>query len=221
LVTALAAYLLGSIPAGFLAGKAKGIDIRTVGSGNIGATNAFRVLGKTAGTMVLVFDGLKGWAAVTFLPTLAHWILPSASWTPQTQELLRITAAVVVILGHNYTFWLKFKGGKGIATSAGVLAALLPLTFLIALVTWIVVCVATRYVSVASIVGALTLPVSTWFAHVKIGAPYTVLMVVIASLMSALAIYKHRPNIVRLMNGTENKIGRKKDAAANPTKAAP
>ena len=129
LVTALIAYFLGSIPAGYLAGKAKGIDIRTVGSGNIGATNAFRILGKTAGTIVLVVDGLKGWMAVAFIPEIVHRIFPSITWTVQTQELLRIMAGVVAILGHNYTCWLKFKGGKGIATSAGVLAALVPWTF--------------------------------------------------------------------------------------------
>ena len=221
LLTAIAAYLLGSIPWGFLAGKARGIDIRTAGSGNIGATNAFRILGKTAGTIVLVFDGLKGWLAVSFLPEIAHRIFPATSWTLETQELLRITAGVVVILGHNYTCWLKFKGGKGIATSAGVLAALVPWTFIIALMTWVIVCVLTRYVSVASIVAAVALPFATLWAHFKWGPPYTILMIVIASLMSALAIYKHKANIFRLMNGTENKIGRKKEPVPTRTKAAP
>lgn len=221
LLTALGAYLLGSIPWGFLAGKAMGIDIRTMGSGNIGATNAFRILGKTAGTVVLVLDGLKGWAAVTFLPELAHQIFPGTSWTDETQEILRIVAGVVVVLGHNYTCWLRFKGGKGIATSAGVLAALVPWAFVIALATWIVVCVLTRYVSVASIAAAVALPFATLWAHFKWGPPYTILMIVIACLMSALAIYKHKANIVRLMNGTESKIGRKKEPTAPRTKAAP
>lgn len=212
LLTALGAYLLGSIPSGYLAGKAKGIDIRTLGSGNIGATNAFRILGKPAGVMVLLADALKGWLAVHFMPLLAHHIFPAANWTEQTQELLRITAAIVVILGHNYTCWLKFKGGKGIATSAGVLIALVPLTFLAGLVVWIVVCMATRYVSVASISAAAILPLVTWIAHVWLGGRYTLLMVGITFLMGALAIYKHKPNIVRLMRGTENKVGGKKNS---------
>lgn len=210
-LTALGAYLFGSIPSGYLAGRAKGIDIRTVGSGNIGATNAFRILGKTAGTIVLVVDGLKGFLAVALVPALARRLLPATSWTPQSQEFLRITAGVVVVLGHNYTCWLKFKGGKGIATSAGALAALVPFTFVVALVTWVVVAVVTRYVSVASILAAVTLPFATWAAYRWWGAPYTLLMIIITSLMGALAIYKHKSNIVRLMNGTENRIGRKKE----------
>jgi acyl phosphate:glycerol-3-phosphate acyltransferase len=213
--TALAAYLLGSVPFGFLAGKARGIDIRTVGSGNIGATNAFRILGKTAGMVVLVADGLKGWLAVRFLPELAQQLFATASWSIEAQELLRITAGVGVILGHNYTCWLKFKGGKGIATSAGVLAALVPWAFVITLVLWVVICLATRYVSMASIIGSLALPFVTWAAH------YSTLMIIITSLMSTLAIYKHKANIVRLMNGTENKIGRKKNPAPPATKTTP
>src|SRR6202007_1980315 len=109
-------------------------------------------LGKTAGTLVLLVDGFKGWLAVALVRALVHRFLPATSWTPSAQEFLRITAGVVVVLGHNYTCWLKFKGGKGIATSAGALAALVPFTFGVALATWVVVAVATRYVSVASIV---------------------------------------------------------------------
>lgn len=210
LITAVCAYLLGSIPTGYLAGRIKGIDIRTVGSGNIGATNAFRILGKTAGTIVLIVDGLKGGLAVALIPEIVHRILPQVVWTSETREFLRITAGVVAILGHNYTCWLKFKGGKGIATSGGVLAALVPLTFLVGLVTWIIFCLATRYVSVASIAAAISLPLATWaFRHIQPDT-YTLLMIIITALMSTLAIYRHKANIVRLMQGTENKIGRKK-----------
>ena len=209
LVTALVAYLLGSIPAGYLAGKAKGIDIRTVGSGNIGATNAFRILGKTAGTIVLIADGLKGWVAVAVVPGLIYQLVfPNAR--DQAPEYLRIIAGIVAILGHNYTCWLKFKGGKGVATSAGVLAALVPLAFVISLATWILVCLITRYVSVASIVAAVVLPFATWLAH-----RYSTPMIVISGVMAALVIYKHKANISRLMNGTENKIGRKPGPPTN------
>ena len=201
-VIALAAYLLGSIPAGYLAGRARGIDIRTVGSGNIGATNAFRILGKTAGTIVLVADGLKGWAAVSLVPGIIARLF---AWQlgRDEAEYLGIVAGIAVILGHNYTCWLKFKGGKGVATSAGVLAALVPVAFVVSLLTWIVVCWLTRYVSVASIVSAVVLPFATWLAH------YGGILICITALMSALAIYKHKGNIARLMNGTENKVGRK------------
>ena len=206
LIIALAAYLLGSIPTGYLAGRAKGIDIRQAGSGNIGATNAFRILGKTAGTIVLLVDAFKGWLAAAVVPGLVFGLFFSTSVSEHglTVEYLKIVAGIVVILGHNYPCWLKFKGGKGIATSGGVLVALVPLAFLISLVIWILVCLITRYVSLASIIGALSLPVATWLTH------YPMHLVAITAMMSALAIYKHKANIGRLMNGTESKVGRKK-----------
>jgi glycerol-3-phosphate acyltransferase PlsY len=200
---ALVAYLLGSIPSGYLAGRAKGIDIRKVGSGNIGATNVFRILGRKAGVIVLVVDGLKGWIAVALVP---GWVLAASGatgWTDSEIETLRIIAAMSVILGHNYTCWLRFKGGKGIATSAGVLAALLPAAFFAGLMAWIVVCLLTRYVSLASIAAALALPFATWAVHDSLR------LILIATAMCVLAIYKHLPNIKRLMEGTEHKIGAK------------
>lgn len=212
LIIAVVGYLLGSIPTGYLAGVAKGIDIRAVGSGNIGATNAFRILGKTAGIIVLVVDGMKGWVAVAIVPELVSKMFSATPWNDQAaeSEYLRIIAGISVILGHNYTCWLKFKGGKGIATSAGVLAALMPVTFIISLATWIVVCLATRYVSVASIAAAVVLPIATWGVR-YVGVHYSIRMVIVAALMGALAIYKHKANIARLMNGTENKLGQKKN----------
>jgi glycerol-3-phosphate acyltransferase PlsY len=206
LITAVAAYLLGSIPTGFLVGKAKGIDVRKVGSGNIGATNAFRILGKRAGIFVLVVDGLKGWVAVAYIPDVAHQIFDSGGlWDKPTWQWLKIIAAISVILGHNYTCWLKFKGGKGIATSAGVLAALVPVAMIISLATWVIVCVLTRYVSLASIAASLILPFAVWAIP-----DYGWNLVFITALMATLAIYKHKGNISRLLNGTENRLGRKK-----------
>lgn len=198
----IAAYLLGSIPTGYLAGRARGIDIRKEGSGNIGATNAFRILGKTAGTIVLVADGLKGWFATAIVPGL---ITSNVLHDPNgATEWMHIISGIVAILGHNYTIWLNFKGGKGVATSAGVLGALVPWTLVIVLATWIIVLLLTRYVSVASIVAALILPVATWALR------YSGTMIAITALMGALAIYKHKANIQRLMNGTENKMGKTK-----------
>ena len=135
IVVAAVAYLLGSIPTGFLVAKAKGIDIRAVGSGNIGATNAMRVLGKPAGVFVLFVDALKGYAAAKWLPVL---ILNISNIVSVGEiESLSIVAGICVVLGHNYTCWLKFKGGKGIATTAGVYLALAPAALGIALAVFI------------------------------------------------------------------------------------
>jgi glycerol-3-phosphate acyltransferase PlsY len=199
----LAAYFLGSIPTGFLVARAKGIDIRTVGSGNIGATNVFRHLGKPAGVLVLLVDALKGWLAVTVLSKLiGAWIEPSAG--ALEMEWLAICAGVGAILGHNFTCWLHFKGGKGIATSAGALTALVPGPLLIILGVWIVVFALTRYVSLGSISAAVALP----FACLLTRQSVTIL--VVTSVISALAIYKHKPNIKRLLAGTESRIGASK-----------
>ena len=201
LVVALAAYLLGSIPTGYLVAKAKGIDIRTVGSGNIGATNAFRVLGKTAGAGVLIADGLKGYAACAWLcGALLHLLnVPAAD-----AETHRIVAGIAAVLGHNYTCWLRFKGGKGIATTAGVYFALAPLAVSIAIGAWIVLCVATRFVSIASIAAAVALPAAVWFTK------DSVLLGIATTALGSLAIFKHKANIQRLMAGTESRIGAKK-----------
>jgi glycerol-3-phosphate acyltransferase PlsY len=208
LLTAVAAYFLGSIPTGYLVGKARGIDVRTVGSGNIGATNAFRVLGKGPGIVVLAVDALKGFLAVAVAPGLIYRLFFSTPWTIETHDYLRIIAAIVAILGHNYTCWLKFKGGKGIATTAGVLAALVPVTFVAGVGAFIVVAFITRYVSVASLAAAVSLPVSTWLAG------YGQRMIIVTAVMSVLAFYKHKANISRLMNGTENRIGQRKNPPA-------
>jgi glycerol-3-phosphate acyltransferase PlsY len=200
ILTALTGYLLGSIPTGFLVAKARGIDIRTVGSGNIGATNAFRILGKRAGIFVLLVDALKGWVAVQVVAPLVAQAIPGAP-----EVYLRITAGIAVILGHNFTCWLRFKGGKGIATSAGVLVALVPWALLIILGIWIILFLLTRYVSVGSIAASFALPFATWFAQ-----GHDPGLTAVTGAMAALAIYKHRRNIQRLVDGTENRIEFKK-----------
>jgi glycerol-3-phosphate acyltransferase PlsY len=206
IATAVAAYLFGSIPTGYLVAKARGVDIRSVGSGNIGATNVLRHLGTLAGICVLLADALKGWLAVQIV---APWIdgQPPATQTgfsDSTHETARIIAAVFAILGHNYTCWLRFKGGKGIATSAGVLTALVPLPTIIILGVWVIVFALTRYVSLASICASFTLPFGAWLT----GQSTTIVLVTAA--MAALAIYKHKANIQRLLDGTESRIGKKK-----------
>jgi glycerol-3-phosphate acyltransferase PlsY len=202
IVTALAAYLLGSIPTGYLVAKAKGIDIRNVGSGNIGATNVFRILGKGAGIFVLLADAAKGFFAVF----LASKVLPQLGISSAVLEKHLIVAGVAAILGHNYTCFLKFKGGKGIATTAGVLIALTPCAFLIVLAVFILVVAVSRYISLASITAAFCLPFAVWVLK---GSPT---MIGIMAALGGLAIYKHKANIGRLLNGTENRFGKKKVA---------
>jgi len=200
---AAAGYLLGSIPTGYLVAKAKGIDIRTVGSGNIGATNVFRILGKPAGIFVLTADALKGFLACGLVVKLAVMVVAPGS-IAQTKLYLAIIGGIAAILGHNYTCWLNFKGGKGIATSAGVLVALVPQAFVALLLIWIVVFAISRYVSLASIVGAFCLPFAVWLTEGN------VTLTTITGALGALAIYKHKANIQRLLAGTENRIGKKK-----------
>jgi len=198
---AVGAYLLGSVPTGYLAGRARGIDIRTVGSGNMGATNVFRTLGKTAGVVVLVADGLKGYTACAWLCDAAlRWLNISSSDT----ELYRIVAGVAAVLGHNFTCWLRFKGGKGIATSAGVFLALAPAAVGLALGVWMIVFALSRYASVASIAAALALPAAVWILP-----PRHLLLGIVTTALGLLAIAKHKGNIERLFRGTERRFGEK------------
>ena len=200
------AYLLGSIPTGFLIGKAMGIDVRKVGSGNIGATNALRVLGKGPGSLVLFADALKGFMACKFL-ALGIALMSSGSDVAKLSEQLPIVAGVCAVLGHNFTCWLKFKGGKGIATSAGVLLAWVPWALLIVFVTWLAVFWASKYVSLASIISAVLLPFAVWGT----GGGRT--LITITAVLSALAIYKHKANMQRLIRGTENRLGPMKSSS--------
>ena len=196
IVAALGAYLIGSIPTGFLVAKAKGIDIRKLGSGNIGATNAMRVLGKPAGIFVLLMDAAKGYVAV--------WVFCYLIWKVPN-ETCGITAGIFAVLGHNYTCWLKFKGGKGIATTAGVYLALAPWAVLVALVVFILAVLISKYVSVGSIAAALALSITVW-----VMTPHNLFLGIVTTALGLLAIYKHKGNIQRLMAGTENRLGQKK-----------
>jgi glycerol-3-phosphate acyltransferase PlsY len=208
LLVALAAYLLGSIPSGYLVAKAKGVDIRTVGSGNIGATNVFRILGKPAGVLVLLMDALKGFCAVVLVVNYYHEL--HDVWPrvftlgevadAQLREHLGITAGLCAVLGHNYTCWLRFKGGKGIATTGGVYAALAPLAVGIAFGAWLILFVVTRYVSVASLAAAVALPTAVWLTTGSL------VLGLVTTALGLLAIYKHKANIRRLLDGKENRL---------------
>jgi glycerol-3-phosphate acyltransferase PlsY len=205
LITLIFAYLAGSLPTGFLVARAMRVDITQVGSGNIGATNVFRVLGKGPGALVLIVDLLKGALAVLVAPMLA------AAMTPTDLLALPALAALGAVLGHNYTCWLGFKGGKGVATSAGAMAALIPPAFGVTVITWLLVFFLTRYVSMASIAAALILPVATIFT---VSGPTRWPLVAFTSALAALAVWRHRANIERLKAGTEHRINKSKLSAS-------
>ena len=200
ITTAVSAFLLGSIPNGFLVAKAKGIDIREHGSKNIGATNVLRVLGKGPGYTVFALDALKGVAAV-LLGRFLTGALPD--------QLGEIIASISCILGHSYTPWLGFKGGKGVATTAGVLLTLFqPLVMLVVLATWLVFFYSTRYVSVASITAALTIPVAVWLLVVRESSHGSYILI-FAITVGLLVVLRHKANIARLIAGTEPRFTKK------------
>ena len=221
----LLAFLLGSIPFGLVIAKLKGIDIRQHGSGNIGATNVLRIVGKKYGITCLILDALKGFIPVAIAVNLIQiagrqiqiplgfpdaWVLHLDAAQALKAQTVHILTALCAVLGHNYSPWVGFKGGKGIATSAGVLLALMPFAVLILLVIWLLLFVSTRYVSVASMGAAAILPLLTLWGswhHKRIqdgtwNKPLFIFTIVIA----VLAIWKHRGNLQRLREGTENRF---------------
>jgi glycerol-3-phosphate acyltransferase PlsY len=189
----LLAYLVGSIPFGLLIAKTKGVDIRKQGSGNIGATNVLRCLGKPLGITCFALDALKG-----FLPAK---LFPILGLVDPTFGILFGAAA---ILGHNFPVFLKFKGGKGVATSAGMLLGVAPLAVVIGVLTWVIVFYTSGYVSLGSIIAALVVVATGWTAG------YGPVIATALTLLGALTIWRHRENIKRLTVGTENKFQRKK-----------
>jgi glycerol-3-phosphate acyltransferase PlsY len=228
----LLAFLLGSIPFGLLISKAKGINIREHGSGNIGATNVLRVVGKKYGITCLILDALKGFIPVAIATNLIQiesraiqiplgfldsWALVLPASDAMLGQTVQILTALAAVLGHNYSPWVGFKGGKGIATSAGVLLALMPFAVLLLVVVFLVVFVTTRYVSLASIVAAAVLPIMTLWGswhHGRIqDGTWNKPLFIFTVIIGALAIWKHRSNIQRLRNGTENRFTRKVKSA--------
>ncbi|MDF1861480.1 MAG: glycerol-3-phosphate 1-O-acyltransferase PlsY [Verrucomicrobiales bacterium] len=202
---ALLAYFIGATPFGFLAGKSKGIDIRDHGSGNIGATNVMRTLGKPVGTTVLILDVFKGMVPVLIV-----------MWAEKGSAVV-IATAVAAILGHNYTFWLGFKGGKGIATTGGALLPIMPIAILSAILLWILTVKATRYVSVASLVAAVTIPLVLLIRFLAT-SQWDYYTFGLGMFVCLLAIWKHRSNIARLRRGEENRVQPK---SPTPTEAPP
>ena len=194
LVIVVISYLVGSVPTAYLLGRLKGMDLRREGSGNVGATNAFRVLGPVAGTISLLLDIGKGLLAVTVLAGFGQ-----AGW-------LRILAGISVIAGHNWPVFPKFKGGNGVATSAGVFLGLAPGAVGLSVLVWLMTVALSGYVSLGSILAALGLPLFIWLGGKEIG------FVVFGLLVTVLVILRHRSNIKRLMRGEESKSSWKKKA---------
>lgn len=204
LIVALVSYLIGSIPAGYLVGQARGVDIRREGSGNIGATNVLRVLGKPYGYAVFLFDFLKGVGAVRLSILIASRMDPSNDAT----ELIGIVSGVLCVIGHSYPVWLGFKGGKGVATSAGVLFGLMPLAALVMMIVWLVIFALTKYVSVASIAAAIALPPAV-LGMVRLQETKGMALVYFSICLTVVIVWRHRSNIARLRKGTEQSFKRK------------
>ncbi len=196
-VYGIIAYLLGSVPFGLLISKAKGIDIREHGSGNIGATNVVRVLGWKWGLPVFILDILKG-----FLPTYYVWNYTDADF------YIAIIVGILAILGHIFPVYLKFKGGKGVATGLGVFLGLSPLPTLGAVLIFVIMFLLTGYVSVGSLSAAFSLPIWILIYNYVKGEfyAYPLYFVFVAILVSAFVFYTHRKNIKRLLNGEEMRI---------------
>lgn len=225
----LLGFLLGSIPFGLYIAKSQGIDIREHGSGNIGATNVFRVVGKKYGIICLILDFLKGFIPVVIAMNLCRLIgheamislgflqnltIPFPESDRTLVQSIIVLTAFAAIMGHNYSPWVRFRGGKGIATSAGALTALMPAGVVILILVFIVVLKLTRYVSAASIAAAVSLPIITLsgsYFHGKIAnGEWNIPLFLFSLVAGFLAIFKHRSNIKRLFAGTENKVGTKK-----------
>lgn len=194
----LACYLIGGIPFGYLAGRMCGVDLRKEGSGNIGATNALRVLGRKWGIPVFALDVLKG-----FVPLVVLQVFLVAGNIPA--DLFLACCAGAAVLGHNFTPYLGFRGGKGMATSAGVLLALIPLALLATLLLWGVVFRISRYVSLGSILASLALPVFILLLY-----PGRAYYLAAGCFLGLMGIWRHRSNIRRLLEGTENRFEKKK-----------
>jgi acyl phosphate:glycerol-3-phosphate acyltransferase len=204
IAVAVCSYLLGATPSGYLAGRIAGIDIRKHGSGNIGATNVLRTLGKTYGYSVFFCDAFKGFLAVRLAVYCAERFEPAHQYS----DWFGILAAVLCVLGHTFPIWLKFKGGKGVATSAGVMLGLAPIATLVAVFVWIIVFEISRYVSVASVAGAVALPAAIGIL-LKLHLNKSVPIFCSAIMLAAVVCWRHRSNFKRLLSGTEQRFTRR------------
>ncbi|MBU8902118.1 MAG: glycerol-3-phosphate 1-O-acyltransferase PlsY [Victivallales bacterium] len=206
IAVAIVAYLIGAIPWGYLIGKRQGLDIRKLGSKNVGATNVTRVVGKWSGRLCFLLDFLKG-----FIPVLVVTILRDKDIISDEYQIIQIVAALSTVVGHIFPVYLWFRGGKGISTAGGAILALAPYSFAIAGIVWVVVYLLSRYVSLASISAAAVMPIcATLINWLKPDlyprSPYVLGFLYFLAIM---AILKHSANIKRLLKGTENRFEKK------------
>lgn len=190
-------YILGSIPIGLIVGKvSRGIDIRQFGSGNIGATNVLRTLGIVPATVVFIGDTLKGLGAVLIARSLLS-----------DYPMVIVLAGLAAIAGHSASVFLGFKGGKGVATSLGVIIGITPLVACTAFGLWVIIVAVTRYVSIASIIASISAPIMMWFSQKLFGRPTPIEYTIFAAAAAVLILIRHKSNISRLISGTEPRIG--------------
>jgi acyl phosphate:glycerol-3-phosphate acyltransferase len=204
LIAAVVGYLLGSLPFGYLVARAKGVNIFEVGSKSPGATNVRRVLGHGPGNLVLFLDALKGAAATYWpFPGVVYFYRASNPLRESDLQWLMVTGLIAAILGHSFSCFTKFRGGKSVATAAGGFFVLFPIGMAIALATFGLVVAVTRYISLGSILGAVSLPVTALVMQ------RSAVLVSVTAAVALFVVLRHRANISRLLAGTENKIGRK------------
>lgn len=202
-ISLTAAYLIGGIPFGFLIGKMRGVDVRTVGSKNIGATNVFRTVGKKWGFLALFLDMMKG-----FLPTfVCKTLILGPYWLP-------LAVGVMCAVGHMLTPYMKFKGGKGVATGAGMLFGLAPALMGVTFAVFVIVFALSNYISLGSCVAATFIGVTIWFPILGNQGCHNLPQAILVTLIAAFVVFKHRSNIGRLLKGNENKIYIFKKSAA-------
>ena len=192
----LGAYLIGGIPFGFLIGKMRGVDVRTIGSKNIGATNVFRTVGKKWGLLAFFCDVMKG-----LVPTLAAKMLYA-----ETMPEMPILVGITCVVGHMLTPYMKFKGGKGVATAFGALIALMPATVGIAFAIFAFTFACSNYISLGSCAAATSLAVMVWIPFLDHAGYHDLPLCILVTLIAAFIVWKHRSNIGRLARGEENKI---------------
>jgi glycerol-3-phosphate acyltransferase PlsY len=203
-LAAVVGYLLGSLPFGYLVARAKGVNIFEVGSKNPGATNVRRVLGSGPGNLVLILDLLKGVLAAGWLRWF--WLVSPGNQGAADNFKIGLVGLVFAILGHSFSCFTRFRGGKGVATAAGGFLVLFPQGALVAAVVWGLTVAVTRYVSLASMLAGVGLTLTAWFLHTSALVFGTCVAVTI------FVIARHRANISRLLAGTENKVGQKPEA---------
>ena len=201
---AVIGYLLGSFPSGLIISRMRGVNIQKHGSGNIGATNVLRVVGKKWGYFVFGLDALKGLVAVRIAFAIVH---PAGTAITQ-RELIGIAGGLACILGHAFPVWLRFRGGKGVATSAGVLLGLMPLAVVSVFAVWIILFQITRYVSVASIGAAAALPAFVML-YLRLGLLTGASLLPFSILIAGVVVWRHRSNVKRLFRGQEQRFDQK------------